>query len=58
MNANKRKKDAEITRQPTAQPDRYVDRIYNGSYEEYEDAADYIDMLRGWPTVLKGRVIA
>jgi hypothetical protein len=54
MNANKRKKDAEITRQP----DRYVDRIYNGSYEEYEDAADYIDVLRGWPTVLKGRVIA
>jgi hypothetical protein len=57
MNANKRKKDAEITRQPiaklTAQPDRYVDRLYNGSYEEYEDAADYIDVLR-----LKGRVIA
>lgn len=54
MNATKRKKDAETTRQP----DRYVDRIYNGSYEEYEDAADYIDVLRGWPTVLKGRVIA
>jgi hypothetical protein len=33
---------------------REIDRQYNGSYEEYEDAADYID-VRG---ALKGRVIA
>ncbi|MEK3836498.1 hypothetical protein [Paenibacillus sp. FSL R7-0128] len=33
---------------------RNIDRQYNGSNEEYEDAADYITM----PDVLKGRVIA
>lgn len=54
MNANKRKKDAEIVRES----DRYIDRLYNGCYEEYEDAADYVNVLRGWPIVLKGRVIA
>ncbi|MEC0167909.1 hypothetical protein [Paenibacillus graminis] len=50
----KRKNDTEL---PHKAP-RNTDRIYNGSYEEYEDAADYIDMRRGEPYVLKGRVVA
>jgi len=45
-----RKNDTESTRKP----ERNVDRIYHGRYEEYEDAADYIDIR----SVLKGRVIA
>lgn len=50
----KRKNDTELSHKTA----REIDRLYNGSYEEYEDAADYIDVLRGWPYVLKGRVIA
>ncbi|WP_342480455.1 hypothetical protein NST07_25920 [Paenibacillus sp. FSL L8-0340] len=50
----KRKNDTESSHKAP----RNIDRIYNGSYEEYEDAADYIDVRRGWPDVLKGRVIA
>lgn len=46
----KRKNDTESSHKAP----RNIDRIYNGSYEDYEDAADYIDIR----DVLKGRVIA
>lgn len=49
----KRKNDTELSHKNT-RITRNIDRIYNGGYEEYEDAADYIDIR----SVMKGRVIA
>lgn len=52
-----RKKDTETSHITTREP-RNTDRIYNGSYEEYEDPADYLDVRRAYTTALKGRVVA
>lgn len=49
----KRKNVTELSHKNT-RITRNVDRIYHGCFEEYEDAADYIDIR----CVLKGRVIA
>lgn len=49
MRKNERNSSAKYTSN-TRQPYR----IYNGSFEEYEDPADYLAL----PDVLKGRVIA
>ncbi|MEK5395973.1 hypothetical protein [Paenibacillus sp. FSL K6-2859] len=54
MNRTKLTESSHInTRNPHAS-NRLIDRQYNGCFEIYEDAADYIDIRN----VIKGRVIA
>ena len=45
-----------MRKQKAARPSnkRITERVYNGSFEPFEDPADYIDIRY----VLKGRVIA
>lgn len=52
-----RKNNTESSHINTRNPhvsNRLIDRQYNGGFETYEDAADYIDIRN----VMKGRVIA